>query len=194
MKTFLTEHVPLRSLKASILSLILGIAGTVLASIILIDKIALAANPNFVTSCSFNPVVSCSPVMKSAQAAAFFGIPNPILGLIGFGAVAMLSFLTIFATLPRFIWFINLIGTTFALAFCFWLSTQALFVIGALCIYCCGVWVVVTLLFWLSVRRVTTGTKLAVIGDYSFLGVVVTLVTFALMVFIAFQSFWLSLL
>ena len=194
MKTFLQEHIERPALSGSIASLVLGLLGTVLASIIIIEKIALAENPNHITSCSFNPIVSCSPVMQSEQATAFFGIPNPIFGLIGFAVIAALSFFSIFVKLPRFIWVINSIGMALALTFCFWLATQALYSIGALCLYCCGVWVVTSILFWLSLRRVVVGTKFETISDYSILGTTVTILIFAVMVFFAFQRFWLSLM
>jgi len=193
MKTSFTTHVTLAR-KTAIFSTLLGLSGIVVAAIIMLEKIALLTDPNHVTSCSFNPIVSCSPVMQSEQAAAFFGIPNPLFGLIGFSVVTALSFFSIFVTLPRFVWVINTVGMLSALIFCFWLASQALFVIGALCLYCCGIWVITSILFWLSVHRVTRETKFEVVGDFAGIGATATVIVFAVLVFFAFQTFWLSLL
>jgi uncharacterized membrane protein len=185
---------PLHSKKLSIASFLFALVGITLASIIMYDKVQILINPNFQTSCSFNPIISCNPVMSSDQAAAFFNVPNPIWGLIGFGAIAAIHFVSIFVRLPRFIWVANAVGMLLALIFCFWLSTQALFVISALCIYCAGTWVTTSFLFWFGIDRLLAGTKLQEARFYTPLAIIATLLTFAVMVFVAFHTFWLSLL
>ena len=193
MKNLLLKTVPVSRITA-IIAFFTAFVAVIVAAIISYEKLALALNPNHVTSCSFNPIVSCSPVMQSWQAAAFFGIPNPFFGLIGFAVVMTVAFLAIFVELPRLVWVLNFVGTAGAMAFCFWLSTQALFSIGALCLYCCGIWVLTTILFWISINRVTRKTKYESFGDYGVIGAVAFILIFAVMVFIAFQTFWLSLL
>lgn len=169
-----------------------ALLAVVTAGIILAEKLQLAANSEYVTSCSFNAVVSCSPVMSSEQAAAFWGIPNPILGLIGFSVVACLYFLALFVKLPRFVWVVNAVGTLGALVFCFWLATQALFVIEALCLYCSVVWLLTSVLLWFSVKPLLAGTKFVELQHYAKVGLMVTVLSFAVMIFVAFQDFWLS--
>jgi uncharacterized membrane protein len=171
-----------------------AVLGLVLASIILVEKLKLALNPDYVTSCSINPIVSCSPVMSSPQAAAFFDLPNPLIGLIGFSLVASLFFISFFVKLPRFLWVANSVGVLLALVFCFWLATQALFVIQAICLYCCGVWLVVSVLTFFSLKPVLMGTKAEDFIPFTKIGMVVTVFAFVFMVFFAFQQFWLSLL
>src|SRR5688500_12668286 len=54
---------------------------------LMLERLEIAKNPNFVPSCDINPVVACGSVIKSLQAEAF-GFPNPIIGLVGFAVVA----------------------------------------------------------------------------------------------------------
>jgi uncharacterized membrane protein len=173
---------------------IAALSAIVIAGIILAEKLQLAANANYVTSCSFNAIVSCSPVMNSKQAAAFWGIPNPILGLAGFSAVACLYFISLFVKLPRFVWLINAVGTVGAIVFCFWLATQALFVIQAICIYCCGIWLLTSVLTWFSFKSLLQDTKFSEAQFYVKIGLAATIIAFATMVFFAFQDYWMSLL
>ena len=173
---------------------IAAVLGVFLASTILVEKLHLLMDPNYVTSCSFNPIISCSTVMSSPQSAAFWGFPNPIIGLIGFTIVAIVYFISFFVKLPRFIWIANALGTILALAFCFWLASQALYVIQALCLYCCGVWIVTSVLTWFGLKAVVQDTRHADLQFYSKIGLVITLAAFAFLVFFAFQQYWMSLL
>lgn len=178
----------------SIFYMVLGLTGGSLAVIILMEKIALLKDPSHVTSCSFNPIVSCSPVMSSDQASAFFNIPNPIWGILGFAFIATFGFLSLFMSMPRYLCLVNTVGTLAALIFCFWLANQALFNIGALCIYCCGVWFVVTLLFWANISQLMKKTQYGAYRYVTVIGGFLTVVVFAVMVWSAFETFWLSLL
>ncbi|MBC3185992.1 vitamin K epoxide reductase family protein [Corynebacterium sp. zg-331] len=124
-----------------------GIVGIVLSGIIMVEKMKLAEDPSYITTCDLNAVVSCGNVMRSVQAAAF-GIPNPFIGLVGFGMVALIG--AAVAAGGRFagwFWFGAQAGMTFALLFVHWLFFQAVYVIGALCPYCMGVWAVTIVLF-----------------------------------------------
>ncbi|WPF66533.1 MULTISPECIES: vitamin K epoxide reductase family protein [unclassified Corynebacterium] len=124
-----------------------GIIGIVLSGIIMVEKMKLAEDPSYTTTCDLSAVVSCGNVMRSVQAAAF-GIPNPLIGLVGFGMVALIG--AAVAAGGRFagwFWFGAQAGMTFALVFVHWLFFQAVYVINALCPYCMGVWAVVIVLF-----------------------------------------------
>ncbi|MGV0359419.1 vitamin K epoxide reductase family protein [Corynebacterium mastitidis] len=124
-----------------------GVLGIVLSGIIMVEKMKLAENPTYTTTCDLSSVVSCGNVMRSLQAAAF-GIPNPIIGLVGFGMVALIG--AAVAAGGRFagwFWFGAQAGMTFAVLFVHWLFFQAVYVIGALCPYCMGVWGLSIVLF-----------------------------------------------
>lgn len=125
-----------------------GFVGLVAAVVLLVEKIALIQNPDYIPTCSINPVLSCGSVMATPQAAAF-GIPNPIVGVAGFAAVMMVgAALLAGATLQRWFWIGVQIGVTFAIVFVHWLIYQSLYVIGALCPYCMIVWAVTIPIFW----------------------------------------------
>lgn len=193
MKTYLNERI-----QAGKLTSWLGFSGALVSLIaaftIMVEKVHLLSNPDYVTSCSVNAIISCSPVMSSPQAAVFFGIPNPLLGIAGFSVVACIYFMSFFLKLPRFVWVINMIGTGLALVFCFWLATQALYSINAICIYCFIVWIMTTIIFWYSLKPVIEGTQFSDLQFWVKLGAVVTVMVFLSMIFFAFSDYWLSLI
>jgi uncharacterized membrane protein len=108
--------------------------------------------------------------------------------------VAGFFFVSLFVKTPRFLWVANAVGSVLALIFCFWLAVQALFVIEAICLYCCGVWLTVSVLTWFSMKMLLQGTKHEGLMSFMKIGLVVTVTVFIFMVFFAFQQFWLSLL
>lgn len=193
MKNYLNERI-----QAGKLTSWLGFSGALISLIaaftIMVEKLHLLSNPDYVTSCSVNAIISCSPVMSSPQAAAFFGIPNPLLGIAGFSVVACIYFMSFFLKLPRFVWIINMVGTGLALIFCFWLATQALYVINAICIYCFIVWIMTTVIFWYSLKPVLEGTRFSDLQFWVKLGAVATIMVFLSMIFFAFSDYWLSLI
>jgi hypothetical protein len=79
----------------------------------------------------------------------FFGIPNMLYGLPGFAIVATIgAALLAGAQYKRWFWRSMSVGLGLALLFIFWLISQSIYVIGALCVYCMVVWVVTSMLFW----------------------------------------------
>lgn len=126
-----------------------GIIGLLAASILTIEKLHLAANPNYVPSCSISPVVACSPVMGSWQASTF-GFPNMLIGSAGFAmvwAVGMMLFAGA-KNLKKWFWWCFQAGTVFGLGFIAWLMYSSLYNIQKLCIYCMVVWAVTIPIFW----------------------------------------------
>jgi len=177
----------------SIVSLILGIISFISATVLTIEKLAVLKDPSHVLSCNLSPFVSCGPVMNSAQAAAF-GIPNSIVGMVGFGLVILISFTSLFVKFPLWYWVAYAIGVTLAFGFIIWLMTQALVVISALCIYCLVVWICIIPLFWFAVANLLQRTRFRFIQEYKFLIIGVTYIILALCIFFAFKDYWLSLL
>lgn len=137
-----------------------GIIGVILSGIIMVEKMKLAEDPSYTTTCDLNAVVSCGNVMRSVQAAAF-GIPNPLIGLVGFGMVSLIGAAVVAGgRFAGWFWFGAQAGMTFALVFVHWLFFQAVYVINALCPYCMGVWAVTIVLF-----VYVTAFNLRVYGD-----------------------------
>ena len=149
-----------------------GGVGFVSACVLLVEKIALLKDPDYVPSCSINPILSCGSIMKTPQAEAF-GFPNPIIGVAAFAVVVTIGTgLLAGASYRRWFWLGLQAGTTFGVVFVHWLIFQSLYRIGALCPYCMVVWVVTIPLFlYTTLHNLTTG----VIRTPARLGRVVTL-------------------
>jgi uncharacterized membrane protein len=127
-----------------------GLVGAVVALVLLIEKLDLLANPDYIPSCSIDPVLSCGTIMKTAQAAVL-GFPNPVIGLLTFPVVAACGAIVLSgAELPRWVWWALEIGSFAGVLFIHWLIVQSLVVIHALCPYCMVAWVAVIAIFWFT--------------------------------------------
>ncbi|MEH0109037.1 vitamin K epoxide reductase family protein [Tersicoccus sp. MR15.9] len=135
-----------------------GIIGFLAAGELVLDELALLKDPNHITSCDINPLISCGTVMKSAQA-HLFGFPNPFIGIVAFGIIITVgASLLSGARFARWYWLAVNAGIALGFIFCVWLWSQAVYVIGALCIYCMIVWaVMIVLLVHTTVRNLTHG-------------------------------------
>ena len=122
--------------------LIAGVVGLAAALTLTVEKIQILINPDYVPSCSINPVLSCGSVMITPQASAF-GFPNPLIGIVAFTVVVVTGVLAMAKiTLPRWYWAGLATGTLLGVVFVHWLIFQSLYRIGALCPYCMAVWAV----------------------------------------------------
>ncbi|PIZ63889.1 Vitamin K epoxide reductase [Candidatus Saccharibacteria bacterium CG_4_10_14_0_2_um_filter_52_9] len=128
--------------------IIVGVIGYTAAFIIMVDKMLVLENPNYVPSCDTNPVISCGSIMQSAQAKAF-GFANPLIGL---GAFPVLAFVGVAilagARFKRWFWLGLNAGLLFGIGFVHWLFFESVYRIGALCPYCMAVWAVSITGFW----------------------------------------------
>ncbi|MHC3469310.1 vitamin K epoxide reductase family protein [Streptomyces sp. 7R007] len=125
-----------------------GALGILASFVITVDKFRLLQDPAFSPSCNLSPVLSCSNVMRSPQASVF-GFPNPMLGLLAYPVVVAAGLaLLAGARFRRWFWLGLNAGTLFGAGFCMWLMSQALYVIGALCLWCCLAWAATITLFW----------------------------------------------
>ncbi len=122
--------------------LIAGAVGLAAALTLTVEKIEILINPDYVPSCSINPVLSCGSVMITPQASAF-GFPNPLIGIVSFTIVVVTGLLAVAKVrLPRWYWGGLALGTLLGVGFIHWLIFQSLYRIGALCPYCMVVWAV----------------------------------------------------
>jgi uncharacterized membrane protein len=125
-----------------------GSIGLVASFVITLEKLKLLQNPNYIPSCSINPVISCGSVMKTAQASVF-GFPNSWLGLIGFAAVIVVGVsLLAGAEFKAWYWRLFNLGTLFGVILIHWLLVQSVYAIHALCPWCMVVWSVTIPIFW----------------------------------------------
>lgn len=127
--------------------LVCGIIGVLCAGILTVEKIQLIKDPHAQLACDLNPIVACGSVINTSQASAF-GFPNPLIGLVGFGMVAVIGAAMLAgATFRRWFWLCVQAGVIFGIVFVTWLQYQSLYVIGALCPFCMVVWSVMIPLF-----------------------------------------------
>lgn len=154
----------------SLLLTIGGLIGFAAALDLLIERIELLKDPDYVPSCSFNPVLSCGSVMETWQAQAF-GFPNPIIGVASFAAVTTIGVVLLTgAVLPRWLWLGLQAGSLFGVGFISWLAYQSLYNIEALCPYCMVVWTVMIPIFvYVTAHNVQAGHLPAPVGVRNFL-------------------------
>ena len=156
------------------------------SGILVLERLALYKNPDYVTSCDFNPWVSCGTVMKSSQA-ALLGFPNPFLGIVGFGIVITIGMaLLAGARFARWYWLGLQAGVTLAMVFIIWLWSQALYEINALCLYCMVVWsMMIPMFMFTTARNVAHGVIPAPAGLKRFLAEWTWVLTIVLLILTA---------
>jgi uncharacterized membrane protein len=176
-----------------------GLIGLVAAIELIIQKISVLSDPDFVPNCDINPVLSCGSVINTEQA-SLFGFPNPVLGVIGFTVVIMFGAL-LFAglELPRSMWLGLNIGALAGMSFVVWLVIQSLYVIGALCPWCMVVWAITIPIFWqvttdnLASGRLNLGRSLSeIIVTLKWILVAASYLIIMALIFIRWQDFWLK--
>jgi uncharacterized membrane protein len=177
--------------------LIAGVLGLTAAVTLTVEKIEILINPDYVPSCSINPVLSCGSVMITPQASAF-GFPNPLIGIVSFTVVVITGVLAIAKVrLPRWYWGGLAVGTLLGVAFIHWLIFQSLYRIGALCPYCMVVWavtvplLVVVAAIALQPRLQNGVARLAYQWRWSLVTLWFTALT--LMILVRFWSYWSTL-
>ncbi|UXA19735.1 vitamin K epoxide reductase family protein [Mycobacterium sp. SMC-4] len=179
--------------------LVAGVVGLASALALTIERIELLINPDYIPTCSINPVLSCGSVMITPQA-SLFGFPNPLLGIVAFTIVVVTGVLALAnVALPRWYWAGLAGGTLLGAVLVHWLIFQSLYRIGALCPYCMVVWAVTIPLLVvttvLAVRPQLSGSAV-VRALYTWRWSLVTLwfTAVALLALERFWSFWSTLI
>jgi uncharacterized membrane protein len=128
--------------------LIGGLIGLVASLALCIEKFDSLQNPQYHPVCNLNPIFSCSTV-SSSQQSHLFGFYNPFIGLAAYGAVATIGLgLLAGARFKKWFWQVAQAGLSLSMVFITWLQFQALYRIGALCVFCMVVWAVTGPMFW----------------------------------------------
>lgn len=142
-----------------LLYLIGGLIALVAAVTLLVEKIALIEDPDYIPSCTLSPILSCGSIMSTWQA-ELFGIPNPIIGVMAFPVVAAIGASLVGGVrFPQWFAVATQVGVTFGVVFIHWLIYQSLYVIGALCPYCMVVWVAMIPIFWFTTIATLRGLR-----------------------------------
>ncbi|WP_424886929.1 vitamin K epoxide reductase family protein [Streptomyces sp. XH2] len=181
--------------------IVTGALGLLASFVITVDKFRLLQEPGFRPSCSINPVLSCTNVMSSPQASVF-GFPNPLLGLAGYGAVTLIGFgLLAGAGYRRWFWIGLNLGTLLGAGFCMWLMAQALYSIGALCLWCCLAWFATIAMFWCTTLHnlkhgIVPAPRRPVIGllEFPWAVPVTWYLVIAMLIATRFWTYWRSLI
>jgi uncharacterized membrane protein len=176
-----------------------GIIGIVASIELIIQKIGVLSNPDFVPNCDINPVLSCGSVINTEQA-SLFGFPNPVLGVIGFTIVVMFGALLFTeVVLPKAMWLGLNLGALAGMVFVVWLVSQSLYVIGALCPWFMVVWAVTIKIFWqvttdnLASGRLSLGKSLSeIIVALKWILMAASYLIIMALIFIRWQDFWLK--
>ena len=176
-----------------------GIIGIFASIELIIQKIAVLIDPDFVPNCDINPILSCGSVISTEQA-SLFGFPNPVLGVIGFTIVIMFGALLFTGVeMPRLMWLGLNFGALAGMVFVIWLVSQSLYVIGALCPWCMVVWAVTIPIFWQVTTDNLAGNRLSLAKGLSEIIVTLKWVLIAgsyliimALIFVRWQDFWLK--
>ena len=176
-----------------------GIIGIFASIELIIQKIAVLSDPDFVPNCDINPILSCGSVISTEQA-SLFGFPNPVLGVIGFTIVIMFGALLFTGVeLPRLMWLGLNFGALAGMVFVIWLVSQSLYAIGALCPWCMVVWAVTIPIFWqvttdnLASKRLSLGSGLSeIIVTLKWILIAGSYLIIMALIFVRWQDFWLN--
>jgi uncharacterized membrane protein len=176
-----------------------GIIGIFASIELIIQKIAVLSDPEFVPNCDINPILSCGSVISTEQA-SLFGFPNPVLGVIGFTIVIMFGALLFTGVeLPRLMWLGLNFGSFAGMVFVIWLVSQSLYAIGALCPWCMVVWAVTIPIFWqvttdnLASNKLSLGKSLSeIIVTLKWILIAATYLIIMALIFVRWQDFWLK--
>jgi uncharacterized membrane protein len=189
-----------QSYRQTALMLVVGGVIGIFASVeLIIQKIAVLSDPDFVPNCDINPILSCGSVISTEQA-SLFGFPNPVLGVVGFTIVIMFGALLFTGVeLPRLMWLGLNFGALAGMIFVIWLVSQSLYVIGALCPWCMVVWAVTIPIFWqvttdnLESNRLSLGKGLSeIIMTLKWILIAGSYLIITALIFVRWQDFWLK--
>jgi uncharacterized membrane protein len=126
-----------------------GIVGWVSSFTLVLDKIALLADPTADLDCNFSLLVQCGKNLDSWQGSLFFGVSNPIWGLGAFAVPIVIGFaLMAGARFAAWFWWGFAAGVTLGMTWVIWFQYQSIFVLGTLCPWCMTMWVAMIPLFW----------------------------------------------
>ncbi|WP_300766285.1 vitamin K epoxide reductase family protein [uncultured Bifidobacterium sp.] len=135
-----------------LIMLLSSIAALIVSFVLSAETLQIARHPQELLGCDVNKVLSCSTVAESWQAELihFGGLsyPNAFFGIAAesvFITIAVLGITRI--AVPRWFAICTWLGGLAALAYSYWLFSQSMFVINALCPWCLGLMFATTIQF-----------------------------------------------
>jgi uncharacterized membrane protein len=152
------------------------------------ERIHMLKNPGVSLNCNLNPIVDCGGVLGN-KLAAVLGFPNAFLGMIFF-AILMSSGLMLLSGSEFKKWYRHFVMgvATVLMLFSVWFFAVSLYILGKICIFCVGGWIVGVPIFWyslayylpqLAVKKNSTLSKISTFLSNHHLDIVIA--TYALM-------------
>lgn len=160
-----------------LIALLASIAALIVSFALSAETLELARHPGQKLSCDVNAAVSCSTVAESWQAEfiEFGGLsfPNAFFGISAesvFVTIAVIGLARV--AVPRWFAICTWLGSLAALMYAYWLFSQSLYVINALCPWCLGLMFATTIQFMalthasLTVQNLPSGRPKAIPAYY----------------------------
>lgn len=120
--------------------LVCGIAGLLASFMLNLEYLHLLTDRDAALICDINPFVTCGPAMLSS-AAAIFGFPNVVVGLVSFTVVITTGVvLWTGVQLPRWYFIALQLGLSGAAVMITYLQIFSVFELGKLCLWCMIIW------------------------------------------------------
>ncbi len=170
---------------------ICSIIGLLASFTLLHETFAVAKNPSYVPSCSINPFISCTGAMKSAQASAILGIPNPAFGIAAFTALLVFAVLLLAGTkIPSVIWKAGIVVALIGLCSSVHLYFVSILTLGTICPWCFATWIITIATSWVIITHSFATNQLTLSGRFkkwstgwvNYAGLILAIV-YALMIF-----------
>ncbi|MCI1983453.1 MAG: vitamin K epoxide reductase family protein [Bifidobacteriaceae bacterium] len=150
--------------------LVASVAALYVSFMLAAETLQLARHPKQALGCDVNAVLSCSTVAESWQAEfikfAGLSFPNAFFGIAAeavFVTIAVIGLARI--KVPRWFATATWFGGLAALAYAYWLFTQSLYVIQALCPWCLGLMFATTIQFMALTHATVTVQRLPRTGE-----------------------------
>lgn len=119
---------------AVVVASVLGMGATITQ---LVERIALAEDPQASLVCDINGTFACGNVLTAWQSSVFGPIPNPAIGLTVFSLMlATAGGALLGSHLSRAAWGVITFFAAFMAGFTVWFLTQSTFSIQQVCLYC----------------------------------------------------------
>ena len=143
----------------------------------IVERIALAENPQAHLTCNISKLISCTNVLLAPQSAVFRPVPNAAIAF-GMFAIFFAAFSVAVSKSSISKWLARGMqgAMFFMLAFASWFMWQTAFSIGALCLYCTintTAVVLVNLAWWKVTHRRVTYESLLAFGYWALLAALV---------------------
>jgi uncharacterized membrane protein len=130
------------------LLIIAGAIALVASFELTIEKFNILKNPSYNPICNINPIFSCKSISSSGQAEVF-GFPNQLIGVVSYAVIVTIGAAMLAgAKFKKWFWQALSAGMLLAVIFVHWMIFQALYRIGALCLFCMFAWATTIPMFW----------------------------------------------